>query len=217
MKTEYLLRHLQKSHYEIMLAKEEETRSFRHDISNHIMCLGEITKTGNLTEATRYIEQMQTALSEIQKKSYITGNEILDAILSYNIYRLGDGVNIHIAGFCNGILDVSNVELCSILSNPLQNAVEALIRQQEGRKYLNIHMHSTPNNFQLEIQNSFDPEDNIMINGLPYTKKPDNKNHGIGLKNVKRLVEKNNGLFQLDIQPGEFNVLIILPMKECIC
>ena len=217
LKTEYLLRHLQKSHYEIMLAKEEETRSFRHDISNHIMCLSEITKTGNLAEASRYIGQMQITLSEIQKKSYTTGNEILDAILNYNIHRLGEGVDIHVAGFCNGILDINNVELCSILSNPLQNAVEALIRQQQGRKYLNIHMHSTPNNFQLEIQNSFDLEDNIMINGLPYTKKPDNKNHGIGLKNVKKLVEKNNGLFQLDIQPGEFNVSIILPMKECIC
>lgn len=222
LETEYLLRKLQKEHYEVLLGREEETRAFRHDLSNHILCLKELLRGGKLEEAHCYIDQMRIILLEIQKKSYTLGNEIIDAIINYNIHRLGNDVEISVSGLCNRELDVKHVELCSIISNPLQNAVEALDRQKQGKKYLNIHINSTQSNFQVQICNSFDieeitkevTEDTIMPHEVLESKKQDKRNHGIGLKNVKKLVEKNKGLFQIDIRRGEFRVTLILPCKR---
>ncbi len=226
LETEYLLRKLQKEHYEIMLDREEETRAFRHDLFHHILCLKEFIKSGNPEKADCYMNQMQIKLLEIQKKCYTSGNEIIDAILNYYVCRLGKEVEVRVTGLCNRELDVSHAELCSIVSNPLQNAVEALIRQQQGQKYLNIHMNSTETNVQIQICNSFDihetakdntkgaAEDAETLQGIPKSKKEDKRNHGIGLKNVKTLVEKNNGLFQIDIRQGQFKVILILPVKS---
>lgn len=214
LETEILLRNSQKNNYEVMLAKEEKTREFRHDISNHIMCLKEMITDGNMVEANHYIDQMQLTVSQIQKKNYTTGNEILDAILNYYIQQLEEGVEVSVAGLCNCELNINNVELCSIVSNPLQNAIEALNNQIHGRRYLKIQMISTQQNFKMELCNSINVENIAMINGLPKTIKQDKDNHGIGLKNVKRLVEKNNGLFKVFIQQSEFRVTLILPIKN---
>ena len=214
LETESLLRDSQKNNYELMLAKEEETREFRHDISNHIMCLNEMIKVGNIVEATKYIDQMQIAISQIQKKNFTTGNEIIDAIINYYIQQLEEDVEVDITGLCCCGLVINNVELCSIVSNPLKNAIEALNSQKRDRRYLKIRMNSTQQNFKIEICNSFSGGYITMIEGLPRTKKQDKDNHGIGLKNVKKLVEKNNGLFQVAIQKSEFQVTVILPLNN---
>jgi len=53
-----------------------------------------------------------------------------------------------------------------------------------------------------------------MSGGLPRTIKKNKENHGIGLKNVKRLVEKNNGLLKVEIGQSEFRVTLILPVTK---
>jgi Signal transduction histidine kinase regulating citrate/malate metabolism len=215
LETEYLLRTSQKNNYEMMLAKEEETREFRHDISNHIICLKELVKSGNMVDANNYIDQMQIKISEIKKKYYTTGNEILDAILNFYINLLDDKIEVSITGRCNYELAVNSVELCSIISNPLQNAVEALNNlsiQEKG--YLKVQIQSTQQNFKIVISNSLDTANVVIRNGLPITNKKDKENHGIGLKNVKKLVEKNQGLFNVEILDAEFRVTLILPVKN---
>lgn len=216
LETESLLRNLQKEYYEVLLDKEVETREFRHDISNHILCIGGLVKQGNLAEITEYLNKMENSLIEIQNKSYSTGNEIIDVMLNYNINLLGDSTKVSVTGFCDKKLAMSNMELCSVISNLLQNAVEALTSQQEGRKYLNIHMHTTEKNFSIEIKNSFANKDIVFIKELPSTSKEDKKNHGIGLKNVKRAVQKNKGLLKIEIKEREFFVNVILPVKQFI-
>ncbi|MGF7144392.1 sensor histidine kinase regulating citrate/malate metabolism [Anaerotaenia torta] len=157
---------------------------------------------------------MQTILLEIQKKSYTVGNEIIDAILNYYTQVLEDDVKIYITGLCNVKLAINNVELCSIVSNPLQNAIEAIRHQKQGKKYLYIQMHSAQDNFRMEIRNSHDADSITLIHGLPWTKNSDKKNHGIGLKNVQKLVKKNNGEFKIDIEPGEFKITLVLPIAK---
>lgn len=214
LETESLLRKSQKNNYEVMLAKEEETREFRHDICNHIMCLQEMIKGNNIIEANKYIDQLQIAILQIQKKNFATGNEIIDAIINYYIHQLEEDVEVSVVGLCNYDLDMNNVELCSIVSNPLQNAIEALNNQKHGRRYLKFRMNSTKHNLKMEICNSFYAEYVTMIDGLPRTIKQDKENHGIGLKNVKKLVEKNRGLFKVEIQESEFRVTLILPISK---
>lgn len=214
LETEHLLRNAQKNNYEAMLAREEETKKFRHDINNHIMCLKELIGTGDVLQVDEYINQMQLKTLVIKKRHYSVGNDIIDAIINYYVHILDEDVAISVIGKCNSKMAVNNVDLCSIISNPLQNAIEAITNQQQGKRYLKIQINSTELNFKIDIRNSFETVEIKMLNGLPKTKKQDKRNHGIGLKNVQQLVEKNHGIFKIDILEGEFGVMLILPVSN---
>lgn len=209
--TEKLLRKVQNNSFEMLIVKDEETRGFRHDINNHIMCLKVLARIGDNEEINKYIDQMQMVITEIQNRYYTKGNKILDAIINYYIQLLDDDVNVIVLGECNRDLAINDMELCSILANPLQNAVEELNRQNNESKFLKIKMNSTGTGFKIEISNN--SMDIALKDGLPITKKLDKENHGIGLKKVKKLVEKNNGQFEVVIKDNEFLVILILPIN----
>lgn len=214
LEAETLLRMSQKNNYEVMLKKEEETREFRHDISNFIVCLKEMLASENVIGANNFINEMQIAIQQIQKKNYTTGNEILDTIINYYAQQLSDDIAISVMGLCNMDLQINSVELCSVVSNPLQNAVEALNKQKNSNKYLKIEMYTFDKSFKIQISNSIDEEPIRLSDKLPLTNKQDKVRHGIGLKNVKKLVESAEGVFCINILKKEFQVIIILPEKN---
>ena len=212
--TENLLRKSQNYYYEMILASDVETREFRHDINNHIMCLNEIMQNGNYVDAKLYIDQLQNSISQIQKKTYRTGNEIIDAILNYHIQLLNPGVDIKISGSYHCEINLNYVDLCSIVSNLLQNAVEALNNYKDGERFLKIQFNSGEQIFTMEICNSIPPNSIALMEGMPKTIKQDKTNHGLGLKHVKKLVNKNEGIFKLMIQQNQFRVVVILPINK---
>jgi two-component sensor histidine kinase len=214
LEMESLLRKSQNYHYEMILASDVETREFRHDINNHIICLKEMMKIGNYDDAKLYMDQLQKSISQIQKKTYHTGNEIIDAILNYHILLLNPGVDIRISSSCQCEINLNYVDLCSIVSNLLQNAVEALNNHKDGERFLKVKINSGEQTFTMEICNSIPLNSIALSDGVPKTIKQDKTNHGLGLKHVKKLVDKNDGVFDIMIQQQQFRVVVILPINK---
>lgn len=92
LELEERLRISQQYHSKMLLEREEETREFRHNISNHLICLKEILEDGNLTVAKEYLTDMNVSLSQIHKKLFSTGNDIMDAIVNYYVQQLDKDV-----------------------------------------------------------------------------------------------------------------------------
>lgn len=219
LETEHLLKDTQKNYYEAMLEKEENTRKFRHDMINHLIYVHNLMVQNQQKEALDYIENLQDGMKNIQQKCYYTGNSVIDAMLNHYIQLLEGDVSVSVFGNYTKEAVISKMELCTIFSNIIKNAVEAVNLQKEGERYLKVVLHSGNENIKIEIINSI--EKNNLDNRkkkskgkLPETIKKDKKNHGIGLKNVKETVEKNNGIFQWDLEEGYFKVLVILPCKK---
>lgn len=133
---EQLLRENQKSYYEAMLAKEEETKKFRHDITNHMICLNELLQNDRKVEAISYVGEVERKISAIQQYYYCVGNIIFDSIMNYYLPQLGQDVTIKVVGKCEEELEIKEFELCTIFSNLVKNAVEEIQRQSEGQKKL---------------------------------------------------------------------------------
>lgn len=207
--SEQMLREMQLEQYKKMLEKEADTRKYRHDMNNQLICLEELMKQNKQEEAKNYIIEMQNDLHSINKKMYTVGNEILDAILNYHLSGLGKEVKIEIHGMCNRELRISNVDLCTIFANPIQNATEELKKEYSGDRYLIIKVKTGLEILQIEITNSLSDESLYKANLLE-SKKRDLKNHGLGLENVKRAVEKNDGQMIIKISDNEFQSIITL-------
>ena len=128
--------------------------------------------------------------------------------LNHYLLPLRD-VKINIWGTYSGELLINDIDFCIIFSNLVQNAAEAMEKQEGGEKYIRVIIRQRIEHCEFDIQNSIGSEN---IN-MEETDKSDKKNHGIGLKNVSEAVKRNNGYFEAGVKNGEFFVVVILKRR----
>ncbi len=211
-----LLLETQRNLYKAMLAKNEETRRFRHDIQSHLICLNELAHRGDVSKVKDYVSGMEGQLLEIKNITYSVGNDVIDAVLNYYISLLDKEVKVDVNGKCPDNIRINRVELCTIVSNLTQNAVEALNKTECNERYLKIVVANNNNYMKFEVINSAPEADKkeTLVNGLMATTKADKENHGIGMRNVKETVEKNGGDFRINVGNGEFVVKVTIPYDD---
>ena len=111
----------------------------------------------------------------------------------------GDDVKIQILGKFPQSVGIEQTDLCIILANSLDNVKEAFSRF-EGKKELGITIQNHKKRIILKIENTSQPVDVKNIN----TSKKDKKNHGYGISNIRRVVDKYNGTMQIKYVDGRF-------------
>ncbi len=196
----------QKSYYQTLLKKEDDTRRFRHDIENHLLCLDELAGQGDIARLKQYLHNMSGQIKKIRNMLYTTGNTFVDVILNDKIEQLEKEATITVRGIFPPKLNLLEMDICTIFSNLFQNAVEEINQQEEG--WLKVVVQSGKQYTEIVIQNSARGEITLDKNGLPYTVKDNKKNHGLGLQNVKAAVEKNNGRLIIYSKRDSFEVKI---------
>lgn len=207
LQSEKLARDMQQYYYEELLAKEEDTRRYRHDMINHLMCINSLAKEEKNEELTKYIQNMQDTMNQIQKKTYTVGNQILDIVTNYYLNMLNSEISVKISGYMDGRLTIDSSVLCTIYANLLNNAVEKLKKAPEG--YLYIEFLQGDEYFQIKIVNSLSLESQKKKDIL-LTEKEDKKNHGLGLRNIQKAVDDNDGKLFINFDKEKFDVTVIL-------
>lgn len=202
------LKVMQTKYYCALLEKEENTRRYRHDMINHFMCLSEYAQEEDAYKTLEYIQTLQSGFLYTEKKEYDTGNPILDLLLSSYLRDI-KGMNILVEGKCKHRIDISDVDMCTIFSNLIKNAIEEIERCETDNRYICINIKQGIKYTEIQIKNS----SMLMqrdIKNFEVTSKADKKNHGIGLRNVKNAVEKNRGKLVIENLEGEFIVTVRL-------
>lgn len=205
MNNEVMIKDMQKKYYEALLDQEKETRAYRHDMANHIMCLNALAQKGNLETLRSYLDDMQGELQKIQLKKFNTGNEIMDIMSNFYIPQLSDKIKINFR--VRSVPNLDEMKLCTIYSNLLQNAVEELNSDPTREGNLEILFTQDIDVFRFMISNSIFRE---KENDSFATRKKDKKNHGIGLENVKRVVDELGGKIWITDKDNIFKVIVEL-------
>ncbi len=165
-----------------------------NDIDNLKKYLGEIIKSGTVSE--NVID---------------THNVIINAILNTKYYEAASK-DIVMVMKLNDLSHVilQNDDLVVLLSNLLNNAIEATEKCDE-KKIIYIKMEQEEDGLILSVKNPYNHVN--MKKGDEYVSSKDNSlgNHGIGLKNIKKVVEKYNGVFAIQDKANLFNVAITIP------
>lgn len=121
----------QVEYYEKINSIYSEFRSFRHDYNNHILCLKSILAENDIDQALDYLSDIQE-FSSIHKNQYNTGNIIMDALISdKNEKAKKSNTNIEFSGYIP-TSGISNVDLCIIFANSLDNALEACVKSDKN-------------------------------------------------------------------------------------
>ena len=216
LQIEKKLKEQQVDYFHKLLEKEEETRKFRHDIGNHLIVLSELTVTGDIDRVKAYLEKINGHLLEIRNKTYVTGNELLDIMLSNTISGVCKREQVHVLGEFHCLEQLEEIDLCTIFYNLLSNAAEALEKMEEDKRYFMIEMVKGERNFAVIFKNPVNEVVKTDRNGLPKTTKGETEYHGMGLKNVLEAMEKNNGEMEISCEQKEFMVRLYFPRKTPI-
>lgn len=196
------------SHYKQTEQLNNDLRRFKHDYTNHMLCLKAMIGDNQSEDAVAYIEKINDEISR-SSSSYNTGHKIADAILNEKSGAEND-IKIKFDGHIPDFLD--NVDLCIILGNAIDNAIEACRKIQSCEKTISISADIQHGHAILIITNPVSQE-TIISGTLPETTKSDPLNHGFGLYNIRRIVEKYEGDMNINAADGVFTLYVALKIK----
>lgn len=200
-------------HYERIGVLDSELRNFRHDYKNHMLCIRSLAEEEQYDDLKDYISQI-TNNTIVNEKVYATGNKIADIILSEKNKKAEEhNCSISFLGEISEM--IPSKDICIILSNSLDNAVEACAKNTSGSiSAIKIKATFAHNMQLIEITNPV--FDKIWIeNKSVATTKSDKKHHGFGLHNIKRVTEEYDGIFDIHIEKGNFVLEVGLNLRLC--
>lgn len=183
------------SHYKNKLDEENKLRRFKHDYRNHLLCISSLAKAGQTEDLLEYISELVPTIFH-QDVVFDSGNYIADAIMKEK-YDIAKSNNISFE-FDGNIPNygISNVDICIILSNALDNALEACLKcENDNDRFILISCRTAGKGFFAEISNSVNEDVNTT---RMTTTKPDKSNHGLGLSNIYSAVKRYKGISELE-------------------
>lgn len=190
------------SYYQDREKTYTEIRRFKHDYTNHINCIRSMIKAERYDEISEYLGEI-TNMFPSNKLLFNTGNFISDAILSDKQNSVkAENITIQFDGTIP--TSINETDLCIILGNAIDNAIEAS-RVPTGEKIISVYGGFSHSYFILTVTN---PTDNAASsNGsLPFTTKANKSEHGFGLLNIKSVVDKYNGYMKIDNKDNTFTL-----------
>jgi len=192
----------------------EKMREWKHDFRNHMRTVSEMLErtdsTGN-NEAIGYINDLYGKI-ENSSLDIVTGNLVVDAIVSAKAtLASANGITFtHKILLQNNAL-IDSTDLGSILSNALDNAIEACRKLDENR-YIDFEAIVFQNHLGIKVTNSSNGEYNMENGKLKTTKT--GLMHGIGMGHVKSTVESYGGIFTIWPEPKKFTAQITIPLPD---
>ena len=186
------------------------TRNFRHDIKNHILLMNMLAEQEQYDELKNYLKEMSGVIDE---SSYvrISGISAVDAILNEKLYEAQS--KSVTTGYDVVNLDKNNIQpldMCIILSNALDNAIEANSRiPDENARWLKLKIHGNETFSVISVSNPV-AEAPQKTGGAFATTKEDADNHGFGLKSIESTVAKYKGEMLCKCEEGVFTLVVRL-------
>ena len=185
-------------------------RGWRHDYHNHLQKLKAHLAMGQIAEAEKYLNELEGDLDGIKVK-YTTGNISLDAILNSKLsIAEKENIRINCKAETGENLAIEDIDLCVIIGNLIDNAVESCRKMPEhAERFLRIYLCIRQQQLYISVTNS--TGETIRKLDAEYISNK-HGDHGHGLKRIDLVVEKYNGYIRRANEPGVFSTEIMLPL-----
>lgn len=186
-------------------------RAWRHDYHNHIQTLLALTED---PEALRkYLWELNDDLTTVDTVLK-TGNVMVDAILNSKLSLIKSrDIAVNAKAVVPAELGISEVDLCAILGNLLDNAMEACLRQENAdERFIRVYIGVLKRQLYICVTNS--TQGRPEKTGKTYRSAKTGEEHGIGLLRIDRLAEKYGGYVNRQSEDGAFATEVMLPLES---
>ncbi|MCM1122654.1 MAG: ATP-binding protein [Eubacterium sp.] len=204
---------LLEKHCEEVQNMYRQTRGWRHDYHNHIQTMKAHLAMGKFKELESYLNELDRDLTTVDTVIK-TGNVMVDAILNSKIsVATSKGIAVDAKAQVPKELDtvLSEVDICLIVGNLMDNAIEACMKiQQEGQRFIRVYMDILKGQLYIYIMNAVGEAPKKV--GSAYLSTKNKEHHGFGLMRIDKVVDKYHGYLDRQHEEGVFATEIMLPL-----
>ena len=187
---------------------EAQAAAYQHDMRHHLNAINAFLAADNPHQAEEYIRQVQTDIEAITPKRFCE-NELVNLLLSsFSAKAGGMGVPLTLEAALPASVSISDTELCALLSNGLENALNAVEKLRENRRWVEVYCGVRAGKLLIEIKNPYAGEVSFR-DGLPQTVQP---NHGHGCRSIQTIAQAHRGLYEFQAESGVFTLRVALPL-----
>ncbi len=202
-------RELIETHYQEVENMYRQIRGWRHDYRNHIQTMKVLTANGDLEALREYLDKLDTDLNTVDTVVK-TGNPMADAILNSKIsLARSRGIPVQCDAHIPVKLKMSELDLCCIIGNLFDNAIEASLSLPEDQRLIRVYMDMKGTQLYISFTN-FTAEKKLPKVGKRFaTTKGDG--HGFGLLRIDSIIERLDGYLSRNSEDGAFTTEILIP------
>ena len=196
-----------------MRQMQKNTAIYRHDMRHHLSLIGGFAADGDFHKIKDYLASTEAAIDAMTPIHYCE-NETVNLILSSFQTRANKaGLILNTDVKLPPVINIHDTELCSLLSNALENAINAA-SQVEDEKLRKVYIRAFVNNNRLVISTENAYIGRIDMEGeLPISKNKEH-GHGYGIKSMVDIVERHDGLYSFETEGGVFILQLMLPLNK---
>lgn len=199
---------MREEYYHNLKQQEESIRLLRHDMRNHLVSVQSFLTERNVEQAVKHLNELLGSTA-MQGRRQFCRNETANVVLQAKadaITRSGLEYDFRVEIPEN--ISVSDIDLCSLLGNALDNAVRAAALAKDHR--IVVRCRCDKGLLMLKVTNAYSGELNESLR----TTKADKENHGMGLIRMREIAAQYDGYLETNITESRFELIICLPLQK---
>ena len=202
-------RQLIETHYQEVENMYRQMRGWRHDYRNHIQTMKVLASSGDLEGIRSYLDRLDTDLNTVDL-AVKTGNAMADAILNSKIsLAKSRDIPVKVDAHIPVKLKMSELDLCCIIGNLFDNAIEASLALPPEERLIRVYMDMKGTQLYLSFTNfTAGGKREKQGNRFLTTK---GEGHGFGLVRIDAIVERLEGYLSRNSEDGAFTTEILIP------
>ena len=201
--------------FELIKENFETLKLLKHDIRKYISYINKLILDENYEETLNYINELNNINIFKNDTNIIkTDNICIDTILNLKLSEaIENKINVETDINIPYDINISSVDMVCLLGNLIDNCIEANLKLNEKERYIFLRLKYYNENLLINLINRYD---NIIVddNGCILTSKHNrNEKYGLGLKIVEKIIEKYNGILEINNDNNTFDLNIIISLK----
>jgi len=204
---------LQKDYFQELSEKQKLSNKAIHDAKSQLYAIKAHLNSDGIEYAAKKMNELcENVFNTINISN--TGNDALDALINSKYKKINEN-NIEFSSniFMSAESEIDDVDLCILIGNALDNAIEACERiGDDDAKWIKLKIMQIDDNLSIELINT-SPDDYTVKNQALHTIKNDKYLHGFGLKSMREITNKYDGDMEYFIEDRVFHLNMFIPVK----
>lgn len=202
-------RELIETHYQEVETMYRQIRGWRHDYRNHIQMMKVLAAKGDMEGIKKYLDELDTDLNTVDTVVK-TGNAMADAILNSKIsLAKSKEITVEVDAHIPVKLKMSELDLCVIIGNLFDNAIDASMALSEEQRLIRVYMDMKNTQLYISFTNLTATKKLTKVGNRFRTTKGDG--HGFGLVRIDNIIERLDGYLSRNSEDGAFTTEILIP------